>query len=77
MNSSIYIDGLALYAFIALILLFSFFFAYVVKAYISDLQKLAKLECENKRLYHRLQLEHDKLFKLTLATEEIKDNEDR
>ena len=71
MNSCIYIDGLALWVFLALSVVILFCIIYIGCSLIEKTRENEQLRHENKLLKYRLSKAEDKLYKATYKTPEV------
>lgn len=75
MNSSIYIDGIALYIFLALVVLITIGAIVLGNSNVKLLNETAELKAKNKELRRQLSYTQDKLYKATFKTPEVKNDE--
>lgn len=71
MNTSLYLDGLALYIVLALMAVIAFCFIVLGMAHIKILRENEELKRQNRKLEDKLLCTQDKLYKATFKTPEV------
>lgn len=74
MNSSIYIDGIALYIFLALVVLITIGVIILGMTNVKQLNEISEIKAKNKELDRQLSYTRDKLYKATYRAPEVKND---
>lgn len=74
MNSSIYIAGIALYIFLALVVLITIGGIILGMTNVKQLNEISEIKAKNKELDRQLSYTRDKLYKATYRTPEVEND---